>query len=154
MTVSLIQRLKFNATNKSRFDKRTVASIDYPSTINGKTYEEWNNSVLSIPPVCSSSNGSCRIIEVSYIINFNLNPSGLSSSKDFSIPIVIGTIPLRINMPEATAPYPYSYQESMFELDPMKDNPDDEHKGEYLENDSNSYKPLYPVYQDLSYIKN
>ena len=158
MSVSLLQQIRFHATTKSRTVCRTVASIQYPGEIEPKGFKEWNNSVLAIPPVCSSFNGTCRIIEVNYIVQFNFDVSGPSISTDLNIPIVIGTIPLGSNIRpvapispvgggEASAPPPYSYEACMFGPNPV---PEEVGKGEIVESDIDSYKPFYPYYKDFS----
>lgn len=156
MSVSLIQQIRFIATWKTKIDKRVISKVIFPSIVNERSFQDWNNIVLPIPAVCSTSNGISKIIEVNYMAVFNFNPSGMSVSKDLIIPIVIGTIPFRENYgvslgnDDSSAPPPYSYEGCMFGPNTTKLSNEDDEKGEYYENDSNTYRPLYPVYKDFS----
>jgi hypothetical protein len=149
-TVNLIQHLVFHATTKSKRCTRTVALIKYPKKINAKTTETWSDSVLTIPPVCSSSNGTCRIIEVIYSVVFNFDASGMAISTDVSIPITIGTIPLQDSNNQTQHNLPYSFEASHFGAESNQMPPEFEQKGEVFESDANSFKPYYPYYKDFS----
>jgi hypothetical protein len=161
MTVKLVQSMKFHATHKSRSCSRIVAAIRYPGKVNARTKETWNNSVLIIPPVCSSSNGTCRIIEVSYTVIFNFDTSGFAISKDLKIPLIVGTIPLRVNTKDVKlddherdlASSLPSYEACMFGRNKSSEIPNDfETKGEFVESDESTFKPFYPYYKDFTVI--
>ena len=69
-----------------------------PDKIDANSQGKWldqNSKFLRIPPVCSSHDGICAIIKVSYEVRFNFGAGGMSTSRDVSIPIKIGTIPIR-----------------------------------------------------------
>ena len=53
----------------------------------------WSQRV-TIPTIISSSNSLCKIIEINYLLILKFNTSGVTTSKEISIPITIGTIPL------------------------------------------------------------
>ena len=116
MKVKLIQHVIFHATSKSRRDSRlkilclsqkdfsinlihlnylrNVVEMRYHSEIEPLSVVKWDKGSLIIPAVCPTSNGTCRIIEVSYSIVFTFGASN-SIDEHLSIPITIGTIPLR-----------------------------------------------------------
>ena len=68
LTVDLIQNLKFHASGETRKCSRKVAQVTYQSKIPSRSSENWTNGCLPIPAVCPSSNNTCKIIEISYII--------------------------------------------------------------------------------------
>jgi hypothetical protein len=108
---------------------------------------EWTNreTLLTIPPVVSSSNGLCKIIQINYYLNLNFNPSGLSMSTDLQIPVVIGTIPLKDQTQSNSLSQQFQYMASIF-----KENFDyqEDLKGEVIESGQN-FTPVYPFYNDL-----
>ena len=154
MSINIIQRIYFHATTKTKICVRNVAQLKYPKRIPEKSREVWSQGII-IPAVCSSSNGTCRIIQVNYCILFNFNPSGLSISKDLEIPITIGTIPIRNqsnNMQQGqtmpSLPQP-AYQACMFGNE-NSNNFQPASKGEVMESNSSSFMPMYPYFQDFS----
>jgi hypothetical protein len=89
ITVSLLQRIRFHAKNKSKMCTRNVASVGFSEKISQKSEKSWNNGRLVIPPVCSSFQGStCRIIDLNYSLVLQFETSGITASKNLSIPIV------------------------------------------------------------------
>ena len=150
MSVSLVQNIRFIATTKSKIVRRVVSNIMFPNMVKEKSFQDWNNIILPIPSICSTSNGVSKIIEVNYFVIFNFDTSGIAVSKDLTIPITIGTIPLRddVNSVPST-PLPYSFERCMFGPNTNLSQ-QEEIKGEYYENDSNTYIPLYPIYNDYS----
>ena len=156
MSVNIIQRIYFHSTCKTKTCVRNMAQVKYPKRIPEKTREVWSLGII-IPPVCASSNGTCKIIHVTYIILFNFDPSGLAVSKDLGIPLTIGTIPLRNqsnNMqPDQLMPsLPSSFQACMFGNENSA-NFEPASKGEIVESNSSSFKPMYPFYKDFSNSK-
>lgn len=143
MSANLVQKIKFHSNNKTKTCIRNVASIKYDQRVSARSTDRWDKSVLLIPPVCSSSNGTCRIIEVSYAVIFRFDASGFAISKDLVIPIVIGTIPM--NIEQDSRPPAYTYETCIFGPNPV-DIPDETRKGEIIESDSNTFKPYYPYY--------
>lgn len=154
MQVDLIQQIRFHATCKSRTCTRHVASIRYPGKIASRQQENWSNIAIVVPPVSSSSNGTCRIIEVNYAINLNFDASGMAISQDSTIPVVVGTIPLMNSGMPVPTNLPLSYQVSIFDPTPNQEMaPDYETKGEVVESDAHSFRPYYPYYTDFSLDK-
>ena len=65
--------------------------------------DTWNSLPLSIPPVPPTGLGGCRIIHVSYILEFRVDTSGLGSALVVYTPITIGNIPLRSNFQQISS---------------------------------------------------
>jgi len=89
MTIELVQTLKFHATRKTRTSWNVVGSISYNKHLDPRTLEQWNY-FFPVPAVCPSSNGLCRIIDISYNLVFKFDAKGFSTSKSLSIPVTIG----------------------------------------------------------------
>jgi hypothetical protein len=72
-----------------------VAQVNHHNLeIQPRSVEKWDRGRLIIPSVCSTSNGTCRIIEVSYTVVFTFGASS-SFDENLTIPVTIGTMPLR-----------------------------------------------------------
>ena len=154
ISVTLIQQIKFYATKKSKIERRQVASFCFPKVVNKRSFEEWGDSVLAIPSVCPTSNGFCKIIDISYFILLSFDTSGPSLSADLNIPIIIGTTPLRVRSetPNSSDPPPYSYEASDFDSNSIRISNDDGNNGELVESDLGSYRPIYPFFKDYVFI--
>jgi hypothetical protein len=94
LELSLVQTVRFIARGKSRISSSIYGKINLPGKVPPKSNQTFDNQVFSIPAVCSSSNDTCHIIRVSYLLNFKFGKSGLSMNQEMNIPITIGTIPL------------------------------------------------------------
>ena len=154
LRVKLIQNLRFQASGRFKSTQRNVAEIVYNKTIRPNSIETWNRGHLVIPPVCPSSNGACKIIDICYSVVFVFGAS-TSIDSDLNIPIYIGTIPLRqdennSNNPSVIMPSAPSYQECMFGVNPNKQFDNNIEKGEVIESDQGQFKPFYPYYKDYS----
>ena len=154
--VEIIQRTRFNATAKTRTELRTVAKVNYPKIIPPGLNETLTSSLV-IPPVCSTSNGLCRIIEVSYEATLRFGSTGVGFDKSVIVPVVVGTVPLMqvaISAQDAKAMGAQvpSYEACMFGVNQAGSTiPNDlETKGEFVESDAKNYKPLYPYFKDLA----
>jgi hypothetical protein len=158
MEVSLVQNLMFHAQCHSKRDNRKVAGVLYPGQINANSTQLWDNGVIVIPPVCSSSNGICRIIQINYSLVLHFSVSGPSIGTSCLIPCVIGTIPLTNNgdlqqqSQSAADSQGFSYAPSAFEPTPGITNGGYEaaDKGEMIQSDAATFKPMYPYYKDFS----
>ena len=64
--VKILQKIKFNATTKTRLAQEIVASANVPKKVGAKTSDTWTRFSIAIPPVCSSSEGECSIIQIKY----------------------------------------------------------------------------------------
>ena len=149
MKAKLVQRVTLHATTKSKEWTRVVAEIPFHKEIGENSCDEWNNSVLTVPAVCGSSNGFCRIIHVSYVLVLECDPSGPSFDLEIAIPIQIGTIPLNNNNNNANTQNngQHVFQPSYFETSKNKDLMP-EYKGKVtLDQD---YLPSYPFYKDYT----
>ena len=146
-----MQCIVFNSPKKSRTEYRFVDSIKYEHFISKKSNEEWNNAAIIIPAVCSSSNGTCDIIQLKYCLVLNFDLKNFSSSTDLEIPVVIGTIPMRSENPAIQNNF--SYESDTFGNNPVaiswRDD-DDGKERDVVESDVSSYKPFYPFYRNIT----
>ena len=105
-----------------------------------------------IPSVISTSNGTCKIITISYTFVLNFDAAGIAVSKDVPIPIVVGTIPfVQDNQTQMNHSSPLSYQSCVFSaVSNGLSSPSDESKetkGEIFKSDNQQpFQPTYPVY--------
>lgn len=178
MKTKLVQEILFHAegfTSHTRKEKREVVIIEYPTVIEPRSHEDWDNVKLRIPPVCASTpkirppTSGRLIIEIEYALVFCFEPSGIHFSKDLSIPLCIGTVPLlelssaqsysSITSPNSfnTTPnyQPPSYECSVFEPTITNNDDDlppeyDDIKGDIISSDARTFKPYYPYYGGLS----
>lgn len=146
MLVDLYQIIYFHGTTKTYTDKRVVKSIKYPSNIKQHSQINWENSDLLIPPVCASGNGTCKLIVVEYQLVLKYIESS-AESKELKIPLVIGTMPLSQELLNS----PVTYEnDSFIEIYAVALDTKDDDKGELIESNTSTYKPVYPYYKDLS----
>jgi hypothetical protein len=153
MTLDLIQQIRFHATQKTKVCKRIIAILQCPRKLDPQEIYEWTNreTSLIIPPIASTSNGTCKIIDISYLLDLTFAASGLSIATNMKIPIVIGTIPMRdpdqqAQNNENQLSAQFKYLASIFESTPDSG---EEIKGEVIGSDGNTFKPFYPYYGDL-----
>lgn len=149
MNVSLVQKIKFRANYRTKISYRSIENFRFPSTVQEKSIVKWNNSVLIIPPVCSTSNGKCKIIDVNYLVLFDFCASGISLSKEMMIPIVIGTAPLKPQTKNLWCNEAISYEQCKFGPYPDKIMFDEEDFDDIMESTEEKYKPLYPYFKDF-----
>jgi hypothetical protein len=147
MSVRLVQLITLHTPRKSRTWERNVAAFKYPKEIDEGKYEEWNGGVLRVPPVCNSSNGTSRCIHVSYSLLLEIDPNGPAVDLLVNIPIMIGTVPLRMDDRQMSFGQP-NFQKSLFEASDNKDL-EPELKGEVTSMDQN-FVPSYAYYKDFS----
>lgn len=140
MTIRLIQKLVFFAQGRSHGSALTVATITFDKFVEARSIVDWIG-VFVIPSVCPSSNGLCKIIQLSYQLVLNFDAEGLAVSRDVAIPLVIGTIPLQGN--SSAQP---SYVSSVFgpSLEQSTEAAD-----ENLVSDNNTFVPSYPVFKNF-----
>ena len=101
----LFQDVVFRATNGTKSSTRILQEVRRGPIKTGET-DVWNGQPLSIPAVPPSGLGGCRIIDVSYRLEFLVDPSGIGFNLVVSIPITIGTIPLRSYFQQIAAARP------------------------------------------------
>eukprot|EP00916_Digyalum_oweni_P011297 GHVL01018824.1.p1 GENE.GHVL01018824.1~~GHVL01018824.1.p1 ORF type:complete len:423 (-),score=14.79 GHVL01018824.1:325-1593(-) len=84
----------FHATSKSRTSTNEVSRITQGPIEAGQSYS-WEGQQLVIPPLPPSYLTGCRIIDIRYILQLNVDPSGPATDLEVPLEILIGTIPLR-----------------------------------------------------------
>ena len=162
MTVRLVQEITFHGqrfTYHIKKVKREVAMVRYTNTIAARTHEDWSQIKLLIPPVCSTTDSSQpHIIEIGYELVFNFDAAGAHVSRDLSIPIVIGTVPLvdssqdnTVAIVDPSSIQTHSYMPSVFEPNDSDHLPleYDDIIGDIIESNAKSFKPLYPYFDSL-----
>ena len=92
--IRLLQDVTFRATNGTKTTNRILQEVKRGPIEPGKS-DTWNGQPLAIPPIPPSGFGGCRIIDISYHLEFRVDPSGMGFDLVVKIPITIGTIPLR-----------------------------------------------------------
>ena len=92
MNVSLVQKIKLRANFKSKTSYKTMENFRFPSKVYEKSIVNWKNSVLIIPPICPTSNGNSKIIDISYLVLLDFYVSGPHLVKEIAIPVTIGSI--------------------------------------------------------------
>lgn len=92
--VILTQHIGFHATSKSRWEKREVTRLQKGKIPPGET-ESYNQQGLHIPPIPASYLGGCNIIDIQYILELVVDPSGPATDLEVPLPVIIGTIPLQ-----------------------------------------------------------
>ena len=146
-TASLVQVVRLQATTKSKTTHRKVTTLELPKRIEERTCENFDNMKLLVPPVCSSSFGTSRIIDISYYFDLNFDAAGPSVSTDLNVPIVIGTVPLASDDNNRQSTYSnLTYEASIFDANQFKQELID--KGEIMQSDADTYRPFYPYYKN------
>lgn len=153
MKVVLVQEIRLHAKKKSRTCIRSVASVGYRGKIKPGQQENWTNVSLVVPPVCSSSNEICKIIQVSYAIRLSFEAGFFSFGNELIIPLVIGTVPLMNTGMSVPSDLPFIYQESIF--DPIINQTipiEYDINGSIVETNIKTFRPCYPYYNKFSVI--
>ena len=101
----LFQDVVFRATNGTKSSTRILQEVRKGPIDSGKS-DSWDGQPLSIPPVPPTGLGGCRIMDVSYRLEFRVDPSGIGFDLVVSIPITVGTIPLRVYYQQIAAARP------------------------------------------------
>ena len=78
----MVQCIKFLANKQRKACQRKVAYISYSELIEPKSNLNWNVNLL-IPSIPASSNNLCKIIDISYILSFIFDGSGIAHSRNF-----------------------------------------------------------------------
>ena len=91
--VTLKQYIKFRAEGKTKTVLRKVKFIRNKNQILEKTLQKWNDGI-TIPAVASSSNNTCKIIYISYKLDFSFELDENFWRQDLFIPITIGRVVL------------------------------------------------------------
>lgn len=138
MKVSLIQVIKLKASGKQKTFMRAVGLLKNAKIVHKLSSTSWV-SKLYVPPICASSTGLSKIIDISYLALFNYVTED-SDAVFLKIPVVVGTIPMNDEIK-----FKYSYEISLFDASNIRSTSD--LKGEIIENDKSTFKPYYPFYK-------
>ncbi|XP_042871038.1 arrestin domain-containing protein 3-like isoform X2 [Penaeus japonicus] len=93
---TLKQVLKFYAEGNTKTVDQTVAEIKRGEIPAGED-DTWSGVEMIIPPLPPSNLEFCRIIDIDYVLEFYLSPSGCHGNLSHKAPIIIGSIPLQEN---------------------------------------------------------
>jgi hypothetical protein len=103
LKVEFYERITFYDRSVSKYSSdRVIATVSNNQPVEPlKTYE-WKGETFDLPPMCHTSNGLCRIIDLKYGLRLNFSISGsvssiiqslweiIFSSSIINIPITIG----------------------------------------------------------------
>lgn len=166
----LQQNVIYSAKSGSKFCKgETKIGLITHGAIGSRDVQNWVNERLAIPSLPPSRLGGCKLINVDYLFNFLVVVEN-ADNISLTIPVIIGTIPLRQThtgtgsppprppppsfnrMPSAPPledvgdmPPPPSYEECVY-MD--RGNIQDADDNQYTTGDT-TYRPLYPIYATL-----
>ncbi|XP_050403329.2 arrestin domain-containing protein 3-like [Patella vulgata] len=86
--------IQYHATTKTKTVCNTVSKISHGPILPGDG-DIWNGDQLHIPPLPPSRLRGCRIIDITYTVTLNVDPSGIGFDLVVPINILIGSIPLQ-----------------------------------------------------------
>ncbi|KAK6174917.1 hypothetical protein SNE40_013476 [Patella caerulea] len=86
--------VQYHTPSKTKTKKKSLSKICH-GPIQAGGDDIWNGEVLGIPPVPPSNLRGCDIIDITYTVTLNVDPSGAGMDLVVPIEIIIGTIPLR-----------------------------------------------------------
>lgn len=151
MSVRLMQKMMFHANRvlyqyeSIREETRQVAEVRYANKIPPRSLQNWNNSILIIPPICQSSDDRCNIIEVGYEVVLCYYAKGLSIMSSLPIPIIIGTLPFNTQGLRSNE-LRFSFEPCIFSALSVSEEKNDDNEslnGESIESDTKSFRPYY-----------
>ena len=130
----------FHAKHKSKTTKTEVARVERPA-IAGFREDSWSGENLVIPPLPPSFLVGCNIIDIHYILQLNVDPSGPALDLEVPLEIIIGTIPLQHIIEQFPPMSPSAYMECVTgKVDTREDG-----DSQYLRGDL-SFAPMYTYY--------
>lgn len=162
--VKLIMVTVYHATTKSRTETQCVAMVSH-GEIGPHGSDVWSGEALVVPAIPPSYLVGCSIIDIRYILQLEVDPSGPAFDLEVPLEIIIGTIPLRqvvqryfpqwhptvpslqpsapVGPPNMIPPDlpPPSYQECVFGKVGVADEDDNEHTG-----GDKDFAPSYTYY--------
>lgn len=103
----LVQRVTFRARHLSTRTKEsevTLGQIVKPEAIGPGDCQTWSDAAIRLPPVPLTLM-NCSIINISYAIVFKITPSGPSFSLSIELPLTVGSVPLRQQIPQFQQAY-------------------------------------------------
>ncbi len=161
-SVRLVQEMLFTGSSRELIVKtskkkkccRNIFTLPINKVISGNSSEQvLQNQMIIIPPVCASSTGLSKIIEINYLLVFTFGVLG-SLDRDVCIPLKIGTIPLMDYHAARIADSSHlpTYEECLFEHETLNKPKDSNEsiKGEMFETDEKTFKPIYPYFKDFT----
>ena len=92
--IRLYQDVVFRATNKTKNTTR-ILQEHCRGPIGQNSFDSWVETPLSIPPIAPTGLGGCTIIDVSYRLEFIVDPQRFGFALKISSPMMIGNIPLK-----------------------------------------------------------
>lgn len=163
LKLMLVRTVEYNSSTphcRRKYDSVTL--VDHRFGPIGKFREKSLSCCLRIPSVPPTSFNTCKIIGLSYFVDFHLKTKGLHSNMNMRLPVVIGTVPLfyggqlkpKINCQPSSShstsngiysiPAPPSYEEATrFDVDCNNDLDENQHL------EPAPYVPKYPVYYEF-----
>ncbi|CAL1530392.1 unnamed protein product [Lymnaea stagnalis] len=91
--VDLIMKKTFHATTLSKIEWTQIARCKHPS-ISSHSEDVWKGDELVIPPLPPSFLTGCKIIDINYVVQLSIEPSGPYSRLTIPLDIIIGSVPL------------------------------------------------------------
>lgn len=94
MVIELVRHVNYNSDEpkkKTKQKKECLKTSRYEG-VTARTMKEIE-AIFTIPSVAPTSDGSVRVLEISYSIKITALLGGLHSDPFVSIPIIIGTVP-------------------------------------------------------------
>jgi hypothetical protein len=93
LQVEFYEKIIIYAKSRSTFVSRLIATATNNKSIEPLQNYEWKDESSSfvLPPLCHTSNGLCKIIDLKYFLSLKFSPSGSGSSTVY-IPITIGKL--------------------------------------------------------------
>jgi Arrestin (or S-antigen), C-terminal domain len=92
--IELVRHVNYNSDEpkkKTKQKKECIKTSRYEGVV-ARTMKEIE-AIFTIPSVAPTSDGSCRVLEISYSIKITALLGGLHSDPSLYIPIIIGTVP-------------------------------------------------------------
>ncbi|KAL4228037.1 hypothetical protein ACF0H5_013475 [Mactra antiquata] len=92
-SVKLFMNTIYHATSKSKISVNCIAECSR-SDIKPYDRDNWTNVELIVPAVPPSFLAGCRIIDIRYVLQLEVDPAGPAFELIVPLDIIIGTIPL------------------------------------------------------------
>ena len=146
-TLFLHQVLYLNARTKTRTVNRVAASVVLGRGVEAKSNDTFK-AELVVPATCPSTLNTARVFVVAYQVGITAPISGPAIDAALAMPVVIGTIP--IGGGGGQQQQPASIQPSVFGGIENPNLHQEERKGEAFSNDTTTFRPQYPYFQDFS----
>ena len=91
----LFQEVTFTSRcGKTKYTRNKVQEVKR-GRIDAGASDKWDYHPLEIPQVPPTGLGGCRMIDVSYQLEFRVQPKGWGYALVVDLPIKIGNVPLR-----------------------------------------------------------